>query len=118
MRDGEGDAERDGKLVLFPHVCERPRFTGPFVFLEVGKKSILGEFLFYGIIDEMDPEISKKFEEQDKKLDAIFRSAEKTRKYFLWTLIISLLAVFLPLIGLAFVIPIYLKSLNFGALGF
>ena len=63
MRDGEGDAERDGKLVLFPHVCERPRFTGPFVFLEVGKKSILGEFLFYGIIDEMDPEISKKFEE-------------------------------------------------------
>jgi hypothetical protein len=30
----------------------------------------------------MDQEILKKLEEQDKKLEAIFRSVEKTRKYF------------------------------------
>ena len=37
----------------------------------------------------MEEDVLKKFGEQDKKLDAIFRSTEKTRKYFLWTLIIS-----------------------------
>lgn len=68
-------------------------------------------------MSEMEPEILKKFEEQDKKLDAIFRSAEKTRKYFLWTLIITLAVLFLPLVGLAFVIPFYLKTLNLGAFG-
>ena len=44
----------------------------------------------------IEEEIQKKFEasfkesqdRQDKKLDAIFHSTEKTRKYFLWTLII------------------------------
>ena len=65
----------------------------------------------------MEEEILKKFEEADKKLDAIFRSAEKTRKYFLWTLIITLVLFFLPLIGLLFAIPqfinIYTNSLNF-----
>ena len=65
----------------------------------------------------MEEELLKKFEAQDKKLDAIFRSTEKTRKYFLWTLIITLVLFFLPLIGLLFVIPqfisIYTSGLNF-----
>ena len=62
----------------------------------------------------MDPETSKKFEEVKKKLDAILVSTEKTRKYFLWTLIISIVMIVLPLIGLVFVIPIFLKTLPFG----
>ena len=65
----------------------------------------------------MEEEILKKIEEQDKKLEAIYRSIEKMRKYFLWTLIISAVMIIVPLIGLTFVIPMYLKSLNFGALG-
>lgn len=62
-------------------------------------------------------EVLKKLEDHDKKLDAIFRSAEKTRRYFLWTLIITLGVFVIPLIGLLFIIPkfisIYTNSLNF-----
>jgi len=52
-----------------------------------------------------ESDISRKLEEQDKKLDAIYRSVEKTRKYFLITLIISVAVVVLPLLGLLIVIP-------------
>jgi type IV secretory pathway component VirB8 len=64
-----------------------------------------------------EAEILKKLAEQDKKLDAIYRSAEKTRKYFLWTLIISVAVIVLPLIALAFILPIFLQTLNLGGLG-
>ncbi len=48
---------------------------------------------------------------QDAKLDAIYTSVEKTRKYFLWTLIISVAMVVLPLIGLIVVIPLTMHAL-------
>lgn len=67
-------------------------------------------------MEEME-EILKKIEEQDKKLDAIYRSAEKTRKYFMWSLIITVVFLVLPLVGLAFVVPFFLQTLNYGALG-
>ena len=65
----------------------------------------------------MDEEILKKIEAQDKKLDEIYRSIETMRKYFLWTLIITVVMILLPLIGLALVIPAFLPSLNLGGLG-
>lgn len=55
--------------------------------------------------------------EQDKKLDEIFKSAEKMRKYFKWTLIISVAVIIFPLIGLLFVIPQFLSMYNFSAMG-
>jgi len=66
----------------------------------------------------MEQDILKKFEAQDKKLDEIYRSVEKTRKYFLWTLIITLAMIILPLIGLIFVIPVFLQSLSLSSVGF
>jgi len=57
----------------------------------------------------MEEEILKKIEMQDKKLEEIYRSVEKTRKYFLWTLIITLALFILPLIGLLLVIPKFLN---------
>lgn len=57
-------------------------------------------------------EILKRLEEQDKKLDAIYKSAEKTRKYFLWTLIITIVVIVLPFIGLIFIIPKFLNTLS------
>jgi hypothetical protein len=60
----------------------------------------------------MDQDVSKKLEELSKKLDAIYMSSEKTRKYFLWTMIGSLIVFVLPLIGLMFAIPAYLQTLN------
>lgn len=60
----------------------------------------------------MENEILKKLEEQAEKIEEIYISVEKTRKYFLWTLIISVAFVVLPLIGLMFVIPQFLNTLN------
>lgn len=60
----------------------------------------------------MDQEILKKFEEQDAKLDAIYQSVEKMRKYFLWTLIVTVAAIILPIIGLIAIIPWFLKIMT------
>lgn len=64
-----------------------------------------------------EKEILEKFAKQDKKLDAIFDSAEKTRKYFMWTLILNLVFFVLPLIGLIIIIPWFLKTMNYSSLG-
>jgi type IV secretory pathway component VirB8 len=60
----------------------------------------------------MEEEILRKINDQNKKIDAIWISVEKTRKYFLTTLIISVIMTVLPLIGLLIVIPIVLSSLS------
>ena len=60
----------------------------------------------------MDEEVLKRMEEQDKKLSLIYDSVEKTRKYFRWNLIITIVLIVLPLIGLAVLVPVYFKSLS------
>lgn len=64
----------------------------------------------------MDEVILKKLAEQEKKIDAVYESVEKTRKYFLWTLIASVVMFVLPLIGIMFAIPFLLTTLS-GAYG-
>ncbi len=58
----------------------------------------------------MEQEIQKKLDEQAAKIDAIYKSVEKTRKYFLTMLWVTLIAVVLPIIGLAFAIPAFLNN--------
>ncbi|HEX9722086.1 MAG TPA: hypothetical protein VGA53_02375 [Candidatus Paceibacterota bacterium] len=53
----------------------------------------------------MDEETAQKLADMDKKLDNIYKSAEKTRKYFLWTMIISVVVIVLPLAALLFILP-------------
>ncbi len=65
----------------------------------------------------MDEEILKKIEEQDKKLDEIYRSVEKMRKYFLIVLIVTIVMIVFPLIGLIFAIPSFLNIYNGAGLG-
>ncbi len=60
----------------------------------------------------MDQEIAQKLAEQDKKLDQIYISIEKMRKYFFWTMIITIGTIVLPLFGLVFAIPFFLKTLS------
>ena len=60
----------------------------------------------------MENEILQKIQEQDQKLADIYRSIEKMRKYFLWTLVITIATVVLPLLALAFIIPWLLKTLS------
>jgi len=64
----------------------------------------------------MDPETKNKLEEHSQKLDAIYSSVEKMRKYFLWTLILSLVVFVLPLIILIFILPTILGTLSGGLL--
>ncbi len=48
----------------------------------------------------------------EKKVDAIFESVEKTRRYFQWTLIITIALVVLPALGLVFAIPSFISTYN------
>ena len=60
----------------------------------------------------MDERIIQKIEAQDKKLEEIYASVEKMRKYFFWTLIISLVTVILPMVGLIIIIPWFLNVMG------
>lgn len=46
----------------------------------------------------------------EQKIDAIYVSVEKTRKYFQWTMIITIVLFVLPLVGLVFAIPAFISS--------
>lgn len=58
----------------------------------------------------MEPELQKKLAEQEAKLEAIYRSVEKTRKYFLVIIWVTVIGLVLPLIALAFIIPSFLSN--------
>lgn len=58
----------------------------------------------------MDQEIKNKLDEQALKIEAIYTSVEKSRKYFLITMWVTLLAIILPIVGLAFVGPSLVNS--------
>ncbi len=56
--------------------------------------------------------MEERLQQLEQKIDAIYVSVEKTRKYFLTTLIITVVMFVLPLIGLIFAIPAFLSTLN------
>jgi len=58
----------------------------------------------------MEPNLEKRLDDLEKKIDAIYISVEKTRKYLLWTAIVTIAVVVLPLIGLLFAIPSFLAN--------
>lgn len=60
----------------------------------------------------MDEELKRRLDTQDEKLSLIYISVEKTRKYFLWTMIGTIVMFVLPLIGLFFAIPFFLSTLS------
>ncbi len=60
----------------------------------------------------MDTELLQKLQAHDEKLDRIYQSVEQTRKYFLWTLIGSVVMFVLPLVGLLFAIPFFMSTLG------
>ncbi|MEX0933464.1 MAG: hypothetical protein WDZ74_01790 [Candidatus Paceibacterota bacterium] len=58
----------------------------------------------------MEEKILLKIEELEKKTDTLLRLVNTMRKYFLWSLIASLLFFLLPLIGLLIAIPYFLST--------
>ncbi len=57
-----------------------------------------------------DTELRQKLDALEKKIDDVYVSAEKTRKYFLGVIIVSVVAFVLPLVGLLFAIPTFLST--------
>ena len=63
----------------------------------------------------MEQEILKKLGELEVKIDAVFKSSEKMRKYFFWTLVITVVVIVVPLLILPLVIPSFLQSVSIPA---
>lgn len=57
----------------------------------------------------MDPAIQKELQDQREIIEKIYISVEKTRKYFLWTMIATIVTFVLPLIILGFALPSFLS---------
>ncbi len=58
----------------------------------------------------IEPELEQRLQVLEKKVDSVFASTEKTRRYFLWTFIIGLVALLGPLIVLPFILPSFLST--------
>lgn len=60
----------------------------------------------------MQPEVADRLAKQEAKIEAIFVSVEKTRKYLLIIMWSSLAMIVLPLILAAVIVPMVLSSLT------
>lgn len=60
----------------------------------------------------MDTEISTDLKRLSEKLDTVYLSVEKTRKYMLWSLIMQVAVVLLPLVVLMLAVPFILSGLS------
>ena len=58
----------------------------------------------------MENEVTQKLLALEAKIDAIYISVEKTRKYFFWTMVVTLVLFIVPLIGLVFAIPTFMSG--------
>jgi hypothetical protein len=58
----------------------------------------------------MDEETKQRLAALEQKIDAIYRTTERTRKYLLWTLVITVVVVVLPALGLVFAIPSFIST--------
>lgn len=58
----------------------------------------------------MESEIKQQLDAQAEKIDAIYVSVEKTRKYFLIIMWSTVAMIVLPAILLAFAIPAFINS--------
>lgn len=57
-----------------------------------------------------EEQIIEMLKKNEQIMQQVYISVEKTRKYFMWSVIITILMFVLPLIGLILVIPYFLSS--------
>ncbi len=58
----------------------------------------------------METELKQLIEAQQKKIDEIYVSVEKTRKYLWWTMIATIVFFVLPLLAIMFIVPSFISS--------
>lgn len=60
----------------------------------------------------MEQETSAEMKRLEEKIDRVYDSMERTRKYMLWSLIMQVAVVLLPLVVLMLAVPFILSSLS------
>ncbi len=58
----------------------------------------------------MDQELLQRLVKLEEQTNAIFVSVEKTRRYFFWIMVLTVVFFVVPLIGLFFAVPMFLSS--------
>jgi len=58
----------------------------------------------------VEPNTQNKLNELEQKIDAVYTSVEKTRKYLLVIMWITIILFVLPLVAMIFVIPAFLNN--------
>lgn len=58
----------------------------------------------------MEPNLEERFKKLEEQIGKIYISVEKTRKYFQWTLIITVIVFVLPLLLMVFAIPSFIRT--------
>jgi len=48
--------------------------------------------------------------DMERKIDAIYVSVEKTRKYIFWTVVVTVVLFVVPLLGLVFAVPSFIST--------
>ena len=64
----------------------------------------------------MDEETLGRIKHIEMRVEEIYTSVEKTRKYLYWTMIATVVIFVLPLIGMLFAVPAFLSNYS-SALG-
>lgn len=60
----------------------------------------------------MEDKILEKIDAQNEKIDSIYESVEKTRKYLKWTFYITVIFFVLPLIAIVAVLPSLISGIT------
>ncbi len=60
----------------------------------------------------MENEILEKIKVQDEKIDSIYKSVEKTRKYLQWTFYLTIAFFVLPLVAIVAILPSLLSGIT------
>ena len=63
-------------------------------------------------MENQEKQILKRLEELEFKIDKVFITTERMRKYFLWTLIATIAVIIVPLMFLPFAISSLVSSLD------
>lgn len=75
-------------------------------------QTVIAVFLVNSLLyfAHMEPNVQQKLQEIEAKIDALYISTEKTRRYFQIVAWITIAMVVLPLIGLVFAIPSFINT--------
>lgn len=61
-------------------------------------------------MEEMEKNLIEKFEKQEQQLDEIYKTVKRLKRYFLTTIIISVLTFLLPILAVILSLPWLMKT--------